>query len=177
MPRDKTLSHRKIMQSAMEEFSEYGYEKASMRRIGGRCGLTAAALYRHYDNKEAMFDSLVRPAVEDLRAWIDEHVSMWESAEIDMMRELIYPRMDEYALLINKSHGFAYVQATAFGLRCRDGVMGSITAVREGCEDIYAEAVEANEEKACKAEDKAEVIEDKSAEGKSAKKAAKKAEK
>lgn len=92
----------------MEEFSEYGYEKASMRRIGGRCGLTAAALYRHFDNKEAMFDSLVRPAVEDLRAWIDEHVSMWESAEIDMMRELIYPRMDEYALLINKSHGSRY---------------------------------------------------------------------
>lgn len=108
MPRDKTLSHRKIMQSAMEEFSEYGYEKASMRRIGSRCGLTAAALYRHFDNKEAMFDSLVRPAVEDLRAWIDEHISMWESAEIDMMRELIYPRMDEYALLINKSHGSRY---------------------------------------------------------------------
>ncbi len=80
-------------------------------------------------------------------------------------------------VLAGKTAHKAYVQATAFGLRCRDGVMGSITAVREGCEDIYAEAVETNEEKACKAEDKAEVIEDKSAEGKSAKKAAKKTEK
>lgn len=113
MPRDKTLSHAKIIRAAMDEFSEYGYEKASMRRIGSRCGLTAAALYRHFDSKEAMFDSLVRPALEDLRKWIDEHVageakSIWVSTQIDLMRDLIYPRMEEYSLLINKSHGSGY---------------------------------------------------------------------
>ena len=46
MPRDKTLSHSRIIRAATEEFSEYGYDKASMRRIGQKCGLTAAALYR-----------------------------------------------------------------------------------------------------------------------------------
>lgn len=128
MPRDKTLSHEKIIQAARDEFAEYGYDKASMRRIGNRCGLTAAALYRHFDNKEDMFDALVRPAIEDLKEWINEHVSrseniikactefpdsiatkkIWNSTEINMMRELIYPRMDEYAMLINKSHGSKY---------------------------------------------------------------------
>lgn len=128
MPRDKTQSHEKIIRAAMDEFSEYGFEKASMRRIGSRCGLTAAALYRHFDNKEAMFDSLVRPALDDLHAWISDHIAraekairagtegpgaegtqaLWESTEIDMMRELIYPRMEEYSLLINRSHGSAY---------------------------------------------------------------------
>ena len=128
MPRDKTLSHEKIIQAARDEFAEYGYDKASMRRIGNRCGLTAAALYRHFDNKEDMFDALVRPAIEDLKEWINEHVSrseniikactefpdsiatkkIWNSTEINMMRELIYPRMDEYAMLINKSRGSKY---------------------------------------------------------------------
>ena len=128
MPRDKTLSHEKIIRAAREEFSEYGYDKASMRRIGKRCGLTAAALYRHFDSKEAIFDALVRPAIDDLREWVDDHVarseaairseasgsapesagSMWDSTEIDMMRELIYPRMEEYALLVNMSHGSKY---------------------------------------------------------------------
>ena len=128
MPRDKSLSHERIIRAAREEFSEYGYDKASMRRIGERCGLTAAALYRHFDSKEAMFDALVRPAVEDLKVWVGNHVAnseeaikagaedpgsiateaIWESNEIDMMRELIYPRMPEYAMLINKSHGSKY---------------------------------------------------------------------
>lgn len=48
--------------------------------------------------------------------------------------------------LKSKAAHKAYVNATAFGLRYRDEVMESITSVREGCEDIYAEAVELNEE-------------------------------
>lgn len=128
MPRDKTLNHERIILSARDEFSEYGYDKASMRRIGNRCGLTAAALYRHFDSKEDMFDALVRPALEDLKEWISEHISksedvlkactdlpdggaakdIWGSTEIDMMRELIYPRMEEYAMLVNKSRGSKY---------------------------------------------------------------------
>lgn len=71
----------------------------------------------------------------------------------------------------------AYVNATAFGLRCRDEVMESITSVREGCEDIYAEAVELNEERANIPETEVLVIEDKSKAGKTAKKTAKKADK
>ena len=80
-------------------------------------------------------------------------------------------------ILASKTAHKAYVQATALGLRCRDGVMGSITAVREGCEDIYAEAVELNEEKASAPEVDVKVIEDKNAAAKPAKKSAKKAEK
>ena len=80
MPRDKTLSHERIIRAARDEFSEYGFEKASMRRIGKRCGLTAAALSRHFDSKEAMFDALIRPALEDLEKWINEHVNRSEEA-------------------------------------------------------------------------------------------------
>ena len=42
MPRDKTINHIRLMAAAREEFLEYGFEKASMRSIGKRCGLTAA---------------------------------------------------------------------------------------------------------------------------------------
>lgn len=121
MPRDKTLSHERIIRAAAEEFAEYGYDKASMRRIGSRCGLTAAALYRHFDSKEALFDALVRPALDDLNEWVEDHVArsaaavgsdaagaIWDSTEVDMMRELIYPRMPEYSLLINRSRGSKY---------------------------------------------------------------------
>ena len=80
-------------------------------------------------------------------------------------------------LLTSKTAHKAYVQATAFGLRCRDEIMGGVTAVREGCDDIYAEAVELNEDRAGSLEVETEVIEDKSKAAKPAKKSAKKAEK
>jgi AcrR family transcriptional regulator len=128
MPRDKSLSHEKIIRAAMDEFSEFGYDKASMRRIGQRCGLTAAALYRHFDSKEAMFEALVEPAVTDMKKWLEAHADapedavrsaadikggadpemMWNRIELDMMRELIYPRMDEFSMIINKAKGSKY---------------------------------------------------------------------
>ena len=123
MPRDKALSHERIIEAAKEEFQEYGYEKASMRRIGDRCGLTAAALYRHFDSKEAMFEALVKPAIDDLEEWVraralrsdekgtssqDDFSSIWKCTEIDMMRELVYPRIAEFSLLLNKAGGSKY---------------------------------------------------------------------
>ncbi|MBE6018634.1 MAG: hypothetical protein E7233_13710 [Lachnospiraceae bacterium] len=80
-------------------------------------------------------------------------------------------------ILASKTAHKAYVEATAFGLRCRDGVMDGVTAVREGCEDIYAEAKELNEKKANTPKVDVEVIEDKSAAAKPAKKTSKKAAK
>ncbi len=80
-------------------------------------------------------------------------------------------------LLASKTAHKAYVQATAFGLRCRDEVMDGVTAVREGCGDIYAEAVELNEERANIPEVETMVIEDKSRIAKKGKKPSKKAEK
>lgn len=128
MPKDKKISREKIIRAAIDEFTEYGYDKASMRRIGERCGLTAAALYRHFDSKAALFRTLVKPAIDDFNAWMDEHSartaeeirrSLDESGngnislsrdriDIDMMKDLIYPRMDEYVLLVNKSAGSEY---------------------------------------------------------------------
>ena len=120
MPRDKTANHIKLMAAAKEEFLAHGYEKASMRSIGERCGLTAAAIYRHCRNKEDLFDQLVSPAVDQLKDWQVDHVRrysdtlqsgkrvQWQDSWIDLFREVIYPQMDEYRLLAAKSQGTKY---------------------------------------------------------------------
>lgn len=79
-------------------------------------------------------------------------------------------------ILAGKTAHKAYVQATAFGLRCRDDVLSSVTAVREGCGDIYAEAVELNEDRVLGPDFDVEIIEDTSSVKKAAKKTAKKAD-
>ena len=120
MPRDKSLSHVKIMAAARAEFLEMGYEKASMRNIGDRCQMTAAGIYRHCKDKADLFDQLVSPAVENLNAWAQAHMMryeepvkkgkklVWQDSNIDMMRELVYPRMEDYHLLVAKSKGSKY---------------------------------------------------------------------
>ncbi|MAG95507.1 MAG: TetR/AcrR family transcriptional regulator [Alphaproteobacteria bacterium] len=41
-----------ILGAAREVFAERGYQKASMREIARRAGITPAALYYHFENKE-----------------------------------------------------------------------------------------------------------------------------
>ena len=55
MPKDKTANHAKILIAEREEFMEYDFERASMRRFGERCGMTAAGLYRHCKDKAVLF--------------------------------------------------------------------------------------------------------------------------
>ena len=59
MPRDKTASHEKIVEAAMREFQEKGFEQASMKAVADAVGMTSAALYRHFASKQDMFAALV----------------------------------------------------------------------------------------------------------------------
>ena len=120
MPKDKTANHIKIIAAAKAEFMEMGFDKSSMRSIAERCGMTAAGIYRHCVDKADLFDQIVAPAVDRINAWLDAHVAryvdavhheeriQWRDSEIDMMREIIYPNMEEYHLLLAKSRGSKY---------------------------------------------------------------------
>ena len=120
MPKDKTASHARVLAAAREEFRTYGFDKASMRRVGERCGLTAAGLYRHCRDKADLFDLLVEPAIGRLNRWMEDHLAryltavrqegnlQWQDSWIDMMREVVYPCSDDYHLLLTCSSGTKY---------------------------------------------------------------------
>ncbi len=122
MPRDKTLSHVKVNKAIKEEFLEKGFEAASIRSIGARAGMTSAGLYRHYADKEAMFDAVVEPLVEEIRHWTARHTQkqyslvdsqagkneLFGESFVDMVREVILPRRDEFKLLMMCSGGTKY---------------------------------------------------------------------
>ncbi len=122
MPRDKTDSHEKVLASAIEEFRTYGFENASMRRIGQRIGMTAAGLYRHCKDKADLFEQIVGPAAQAMQNWLTDHAthsmavvqqggdqeSLWDQSANHMMSSLIYPHMDEYHILFAHSQGTKY---------------------------------------------------------------------
>lgn len=54
----------KIMQTALRLFARDGYEAVSVSAIAGELGMTKGALYKHYANKRAIFDSIVERMYE-----------------------------------------------------------------------------------------------------------------
>ena len=52
-------TRERILQTALALFAEKGYAGTSMSDIAGALGLSKAALYRHYESKQAIFDSIV----------------------------------------------------------------------------------------------------------------------
>jgi len=121
MPKDKTGTHIRVMEAAMEVFLDKGYDKASIRDIAAESGITSAGLYRHCKDKEDLFYCLVKPAIVALEEWVDDHIkNSYESmekrdyqginsqSEIDMIRSVAIPYKNEFKLLITKSGGTKY---------------------------------------------------------------------
>ncbi|MDI3387501.1 TetR family transcriptional regulator [Streptomyces sp. B-S-A8] len=60
-----------IVEAAGRLFSERGYHAASMEDIAARVGISAAALYRHFPNKYALFAECAHTLVDRLVAALD----------------------------------------------------------------------------------------------------------
>lgn len=122
MPKDKSETHEIILKAARAEFSEFGFEKASIRGIAARAGVTSAALYRHCVDKEDLFCQLVEPSVKAFRSWRKNHISLkymqieqnipvcelMKNNDIDMVRDVIYPHREDFRLILTKSKGTRY---------------------------------------------------------------------
>lgn len=63
----------KIMSEALKLFSLKGYEAVSVRDIARKLNITAGALYKHYQGKRDIFDSILRKMEENDRIQAIEH--------------------------------------------------------------------------------------------------------
>ena len=126
MPRDKTESHKRIIEAAREEFLEYGYNDASLRRIASKAGIQVGGLYKHFANKEEVFASLVDPVIKGFTDCygviekdyfneienLDPGISWSNQNETVRMMEFIYDHFDEFKLIICRSQGTMYENFT-----------------------------------------------------------------
>ena len=61
----KTTDTRdRLLDAAREEFLEYGFENASLRRMAKTVGIAAPSVYNHFSSKEDMFAALVEPVIQ-----------------------------------------------------------------------------------------------------------------
>lgn len=52
-----------ILKVSKEEFLLRGFNDSSLRNIASKCHISATAIYRHFKNKEEIFDSVIEPFI------------------------------------------------------------------------------------------------------------------
>jgi AcrR family transcriptional regulator len=75
--REAVSEHKRrlILRAALDVFEAEGLEGASLRAIAARAGYTAAALYFHFDSKEAIYAAVLRASLASLGQAVDDAVA------------------------------------------------------------------------------------------------------
>ena len=66
--KEKTETIEKLKCSAREEFLKYGFQRAGLRQICERAGVTTGAFYFYYDGKEAILKAILEPLIQKYEA-------------------------------------------------------------------------------------------------------------
>ncbi|MFJ8019447.1 TetR/AcrR family transcriptional regulator [Streptomyces sp. NPDC096311] len=82
MRRKGSDTRAEIQHVAMDLFTERGYEATSMREIAEQLGITKAALYYHFENKEAIILSLLDGHLSALDELLDRAAERPHSPEM-----------------------------------------------------------------------------------------------
>ena len=113
----------KIQQAALEEFSEKGFQGASLRQIVKHAGVTTGAFYGYFSSKAALFASIVEPHAAALmgkfmEAQISfaqlpeeeqpEHMGVESGSCVHWMVDYICQHREPVKLLLTRSEGTSY---------------------------------------------------------------------
>jgi AcrR family transcriptional regulator len=125
MQTKKEAIQQAIYQSAVSEFLEKGFEKASLRQIVKKAGTTLGNFYNYYENKEAVFASIVESAYIGMVQLIKNHNQweskdeLWDLTDVEVwrreLRKLILPMVPAitipFVILIEGSEGTRFAHA------------------------------------------------------------------
>ena len=113
-----------LIEAAKKEFKEKGYNKASLRSICAKAGVTTGALYFFFENKAELFSAIVDEPINGLKKLLMEHfredkvymehLDSMENMEMDhsdlsdMLVEYIYSNYDSLLLLLTSAENTVY---------------------------------------------------------------------
>ena len=123
MNRNENNTLDDILSAAKAEFSEKGFQSASLRRIVKNADVTTGALYGYFKSKEELFDALVGEQYDTLMGMFCETQSAFtklspqeqakQMGELSgegmiKMMDYCYANKDEFKLILCSSDGTKY---------------------------------------------------------------------
>lgn len=128
-----------LIMNAGSLFAEGGYEGTTIRMIARRCGITEAAIYKHFPSKEALYEAVIQTksrrheigeyladkqgqgGIEDILRCIAEHILKTTHDDPELMRMLLYSSLEGFrgAELLFKEFRMPYISFLREELRDR----------------------------------------------------------
>ena len=111
---------QQIIDAALKEFLDNGYEKASLRKIASAAGVTIGAIHTRYQTKDILFCSLVEPLIvkiketftairfeysKEIPDYHPENMASNMQKESDAILHLLFDDYERSKLLLCKSAG------------------------------------------------------------------------
>ena len=109
----------KLLECAMDEFMEMGYQEASLRVIAAKADTTTGSIYTRFRDKEGLFHALVDATVNELMQWMRESNDDFADKPAREQRETVFSyRPEIWEQLVD----FIYAHWDVFRLltRCTD---------------------------------------------------------
>ena len=112
MNKNSADRHRQILEVATRRFSQNGYKKVTLKQIAADCGVTDAALYRHFSSKDAIYSEVLESVrhrladqqvldkiaenqtVEGILKGLAEHILEFFGENGDIYRLMLYSALE-----------------------------------------------------------------------------------
>ncbi len=107
-------ARERILHAAARLYAVHGYVGTSMRRIAIEAGVTKPLIFYHFENKERLFSSLLREALDSCRC-ADQEVLTRDIPARERIRELLRGHVS-LARMQPAVYAFAYVTLTMPGV-------------------------------------------------------------
>jgi AcrR family transcriptional regulator len=104
MMRTAIVSRKRILEAATTLFSRYGFKRASMEDIAAEAGLSRAALYLQFRNKEDIFRELARELQEEAMVQAEKAMAAREPLA-ERLRKAVEARMLRMIEIGCSAHG------------------------------------------------------------------------
>ena len=130
-----TETRGRILETASQLFRDKGFSGTSMRDLSESLGITTAALYYHFDGKDAILDGLVGPFLDSLQSIADTPLAAPADPEA-VLRQLAAVLIDHgaamYAVMNDPS-----ARAHIFQRRDFPEAMSRVERVLAGSDDPF----------------------------------------
>jgi AcrR family transcriptional regulator len=107
---DAVRNRDRILELARQLFREKGYDAVSMDEVAKRADVGVGTLYRHFPNKESLYDAAIQAWVETVNAAVDEAL-----AGAGSPRERLLSWFDAYVTFLTRHKGAAWRITSALG--------------------------------------------------------------
>lgn len=147
-PNTDYKKREQLIKAARDEFIKKGYNKASLRTICAKAGVTTGALYFFFENKAELFSAVVDPSIKELKDLLNKYfvedakyLANAESLEAieaghneasKLITSCVYKNQDIFRLLLTRAENTVYENALDDLAKLIEGCIPSIVSALPG---------------------------------------------